>query len=103
MCFAGPILAGSDEGSNAGGSFRPDTMLLVSAAVDKAGEARDTETQSGLSDLPKGLDDLFGFSTAVWPGEVFGPGICALAGWLLSNHHFCLSELAGGKPGSIEA
>lgn len=46
-----------------------------------------------------GFDGLFGFGVA--------PSCMGLmsdrAGLPLSSHHFLLSELAGGKPGSIES
>lgn len=66
--FIGSILAASNEGSTAGGSLRPAAMFVVSVAVDEAGDPRRTDTQSGSSDLPNGLEGRFGLSTALWPG-----------------------------------
>ncbi len=54
-------------------------------------------TQSGSSVGVYGFDGRFGFGTRPFSGGLREDR----AGWLLSSHHFLLSELAGGRPGSM--
>ena len=93
------------DGMNGGGSLR---MPFVDVEVDRLGfvseeplegSIRGTVTQSGSSDTANGFDGRFGFGM-----EPFCGGFTVdRAGWLLSSHHFLLSELAGGSPGSMES
>jgi hypothetical protein len=89
-------------GLNGGGSLRGP---FVAGEFDGRGlEARGagirgTVTQSGSSPTVYGLDGRLGFGTAPFCGGFRADR----AGWLLSNHHLRLSELAGGRPGSIES
>lgn len=117
-----PTLAGSRDGSNGGGILRPDealdavdwlrwTLLLFvllarpygdepDTVDDDSGDARDADTQSGSLVLPNGFDGRFGFRPMGCPLRPLGTWMFARAGCLLSSHHFCRSELAGGRPGS---
>jgi hypothetical protein len=85
----GSLRGGLDEGR--GGS---EDMLLWEGG---RGGMRGTVTQSGSSVGANGFEGRFGFGMA--------PGCGGLrserAGRPLSSHHFRLSELAGGRPGSI--
>jgi hypothetical protein len=71
-------------------------------------ERRDSErgtlTQSGSSVGLKGFDGRFGLRMVCWD-ELIALGGVAVDRAILpfSNHHFCRSELAGGRPGSIES
>lgn len=56
-----------------------------------------TVTQSGSSVSSYGFEGRWGFGIKPFCGG----WIFDLAGWLLSSHHFRVSELAGGSPGSI--
>jgi len=58
---------------------------------------RGTVTQSGSSLYVYGFDGRLGFGRAPFCGGS-RPDIAYLP---LSSHHFLLSELAGGRPGSI--
>ena len=66
-------------------------------ATDLFWDIRGTVTQSGSSVGVYGFDGRFGFGTKPFCGGFMEDR----AGWPLSNHHFLLSELAGGKPGSM--
>lgn len=68
---------------------------------DALEEDRETDIQSCSSLCPNGLDGRFGLSVIGTPSRPFGTGTWARAGCLLSSHHFCRSELAGGRPGSM--
>jgi hypothetical protein len=82
--FRGPFVAGEFDGRG----FEP-----------RGAGIRGTVTQSGSSLAVYGLDGRLGFGTAPFCGGIRSDR----AGRLLSNHHFRLSELAGGRPGSIES
>jgi hypothetical protein len=60
---------------------------------------RGTVTQSGSSVGVYGLEGRLGFRIAPCCGGLRADR----AGCPLSNHHFLLSELAGGSPASIES
>ena len=60
---------------------------------------RGTVTQSGSSVGVYGFDGRLGFGITPCRGGLRAD----LAGCPLSNHHFLLSELAGGSPASIES
>lgn len=85
-------------GLNGGGSLRGPFVGGRPLEPRRAG-IRGTVTQSGSSLTVYGFDGRFGFGTAPFCGGLKADR----AGWLLSNHHFRLSELAGGRPGSIES
>lgn len=63
------------------------------------GFGRGTLTQSGSVVALKGLGALCGLRTYPSAGGL----TCERAGMPLSSHHLRLSELAGGKPGSIDS
>lgn len=69
--------------------------------IDSAALAftRGTVTQSGSSVGIQGLEGLEGFGMA----SLLGGRIVDLAGRPFSNHHLLRSELAGGRPGSMES
>ncbi len=65
---------------------------------------RGTLTQSGSSEWENGFGFLLGLRIVCWD-DLIGLGGVTVDRAILpfSNHHFCLSELAGGRPGSIES
>lgn len=94
------------EGSYGGGSLRVPLVILrepgdfVAVVEDwemPLAGMRGTVTQSGSSLCAYGFEGLFGFGTAPFCGRSRSD----LANLPLSSHHFRLSELAGGRPGSI--
>jgi len=94
------------EGLYGGGNLRVPFVVLrelgvLVAVVEDWGKllvgARGTVTQSGSSLCVYGFDGRFGFGTAPFCGGSRSD----LAYLPLSSHHFLLSELAGGRPGSI--
>lgn len=97
------------EGLYGGGSLRvPFVVLREFGDRDAVVEAcegplggmvgtRGTVTQSGSSLYVYGFEGRLGFGTA----PLCGGSSSDLAKLLLSNHHFLLSELAGGRPDSI--
>lgn len=112
-----PCFPGNAAGSNGGGSL---LVLAVPADVDKAAglliisyaelamldwdcleEERGMDTQSGSSVGVNGLAGRFGLSTLLIPFPVTGGVMSTRADCPFASHHFCLSELAGGRPGSM--
>jgi len=92
------------EGLKGGGSFRGMVfvvVVLLLAVFDLCGRFVEVEfdIQSGCDVGVKGLERRSGFSIR----SVFGGWILERAGRPLSSHHFRRSELAGGRPGSIES
>ena len=63
------------------------------------GLGRGTLTQSGSAVALNGLGARCGLRTC----PSLGAFTCERAGMPLSSHHLRLSELAGGKPGSIDS
>lgn len=114
-----PTLAGRADGSNGGGSFRGteldaedessiEWLTCSYGEVDmlENEDRRDSDlgtlTQSGSSVGTWGLVGRFGFRM------VCDAALSGLGGLMddfailpLSSHHFCRSELAGGRPGSM--
>lgn len=69
---------------------------------DNLESARGTVTQSGSSDGAQGLGWRLGLRMVdVDPSIAFGGVNVDWACFPFSSHHFCRSELAGGKPGSM--
>jgi hypothetical protein len=64
---------------------------------------RGTDTQSFSSLDVNGFDDLLGLSAMGMPSLSLGGATSDRADLSLSSHHFCRSELGGGRPGSIES
>ena len=112
-----PTLAGSEPGSNGGGSLLPPGVpadvesvvewLMTSYAElamldsDCLDDDRGIDTQSGSSDGVNGFPGLFGLSTVASPLPALGGGRSTRADCPLASHHFWRSDVAGGRPGSM--
>lgn len=83
----------------------PESLTCLAAATCLGGgglgfsSGRSTLIQSDSGLAENGFDGLFGFGT--W--FALGGFNAERAGIPLSSHHFLLSELAGGRPGSIDS
>lgn len=108
-------VAGGFAGTNGGGSLREPAITLLfatnRAVLDDCDDNDDTDwnesvrmlgirgtsTQSGSLLGVQGLEGLPGFGMLVFVGGL----MVDLANCPPSNHHFFLSLLAAGSPGSI--
>lgn len=91
---------------NGGGSLRVATGFVALSVAESLREAarsaerdRWTLTQSGSSLVVNGFDTRFGLGMK----PMLGGCKVDRAGMPLSSHHLRLSELAGGRPGSMDS